>query len=133
MADSLAVSASLMLSHPGLKTSKYTIEVVFRPSVPDNSQHWQVFNDDNQLIAFLEKAENFKELHFEGSTSTCRESVTNQGDESEGNDGIRQLKGNKIPKGLVSLERLFDRHDRFVKKKKWDDPNSPPETEPVNI
>ncbi|KAH9324492.1 hypothetical protein KI387_004670, partial [Taxus chinensis] len=41
MADSLAVSASLMLPHPGLKTNKYTIEVVFRPSVPNNSQHWQ--------------------------------------------------------------------------------------------
>ncbi|KAH9308559.1 hypothetical protein KI387_036470, partial [Taxus chinensis] len=31
MADSLAVSASLMLPHPGLKTNKYTIEVVFPP------------------------------------------------------------------------------------------------------
>ncbi|KAH9331401.1 hypothetical protein KI387_003509, partial [Taxus chinensis] len=41
MADALAVSASLMLPHPGLKTNKYTIEVVFRPSVPNNSQHWQ--------------------------------------------------------------------------------------------
>ncbi|KAH9290853.1 hypothetical protein KI387_034970, partial [Taxus chinensis] len=67
------------------------------------------------------------------SSSACRESVTDQGDESEGNDGICQLKGNKIPKGLVSLERLFNRHDRFVKKKKRDDPNSSPETKPVNI
>ncbi|KAH9317232.1 hypothetical protein KI387_019001, partial [Taxus chinensis] len=41
MADSLAVSASLMLPHPCLKTDKYTIEMVFCPSVPDNSQHWQ--------------------------------------------------------------------------------------------
>ncbi|KAH9299694.1 hypothetical protein KI387_031376, partial [Taxus chinensis] len=64
------------------------------------------------------------------STSTCRESVTNQGDESEGNDGICHLKGKKIPKGLVFLERLFDKHDRFVKKKRRDDPDSSPETEP---
>ncbi|KAH9327884.1 hypothetical protein KI387_044376, partial [Taxus chinensis] len=54
------------------------------------------------------------------STSMCRESVTDQKDESEGNDDICQLKGNKIPKGLVSLERLFDRHDHFVKKKRRD-------------
>ncbi|XP_059071744.1 uncharacterized protein LOC131869725 [Cryptomeria japonica] len=33
------------------------------------------------------------------------------------NDGVIQLKGNKIPKGLVSLERLFDRHDAFKKGK----------------
>ncbi|XP_059073315.1 uncharacterized protein LOC131874092 [Cryptomeria japonica] len=32
-------------------------------------------------------------------------------------DGIMQLKGNKIPKGLVSLERLFDRHDAYKKNK----------------
>ncbi|KAH9320105.1 hypothetical protein KI387_021874, partial [Taxus chinensis] len=64
------------------------------------------------------------------STSMCRESVTDQKDESEGNDGICQLKGNKILKGLVSLERLFDRHDRFVKKKRRDDAGSSPETEP---
>ncbi|KAH9313524.1 hypothetical protein KI387_022151, partial [Taxus chinensis] len=32
-----------------------------------------------------------------------------------------------------SLERLFDRHDRFVKKKRRDDPDSSPETELVNI
>ncbi|KAH9304902.1 hypothetical protein KI387_009306, partial [Taxus chinensis] len=67
------------------------------------------------------------------STSTCRESINGQNHESEEKDGICQLKGNKIPKGLVSLERLFDRHDRFVKKKKRDDPDSSPETEPVNI
>ncbi|KAH9306474.1 hypothetical protein KI387_010878, partial [Taxus chinensis] len=64
------------------------------------------------------------------STSKCRESVTDQDNESEGNDGICQLKGNKIPKGLVSLERLFDRHDHFVKKKRLGDPDSSPETEP---
>ncbi|KAH9321955.1 hypothetical protein KI387_016594, partial [Taxus chinensis] len=59
--------------------------------------HWQVFNDDNQLITFLEKANNFKELHFDGSTSTCRESLTGQAHESE-KDTVIQLKGNKIPK-----------------------------------
>ncbi|KAH9304239.1 hypothetical protein KI387_008643, partial [Taxus chinensis] len=30
-------------------------------------------------------------------------------------NGVLKLKGNKIPKGLVSLKELFDRHDRFVK------------------
>ncbi|KAH9302158.1 hypothetical protein KI387_013741, partial [Taxus chinensis] len=64
------------------------------------------------------------------STSMCRESITDQKDESEENDCICQLKGNKIPKGLVSLERLLNRQDRFVKKKRRDDARSSPETEP---
>ncbi|KAH9289284.1 hypothetical protein KI387_033401, partial [Taxus chinensis] len=29
--------------------------------------------------------------------------------------------------------RLFDRHDHFVRKKRRDDPDSSPETEPVNL
>lgn len=35
-----------------------------------------------------------------------------------------QLKGNKIPKGLVSLERIFDKHDPYVKKKFLDSDSS---------
>ncbi|KAH9331038.1 hypothetical protein KI387_003146, partial [Taxus chinensis] len=30
-------------------------------------------------------------------------------------DGCIKLKGNKIPKVLVSLEDLFGKHDRFIK------------------
>ncbi|KAH9312256.1 hypothetical protein KI387_027291, partial [Taxus chinensis] len=67
------------------------------------------------------------------STSTCHESINGQNHESEEKDSVCQLKGNKIPKGLVSLERLFDWHDRFMKKKKQDVSDSSPETEPVNI
>lgn len=37
--------------------------------------------------------------------------------EKELEEGRVQLKGNKIPKGLASVENLFDRHDRFVNKK----------------
>ncbi|KAH9314580.1 hypothetical protein KI387_023207, partial [Taxus chinensis] len=33
-----------------------------------------------------------------------------QGEETD-QDGCIKLKGNKIPKGLVSLEELFDKHD----------------------
>ncbi|KAH9326762.1 hypothetical protein KI387_006940, partial [Taxus chinensis] len=47
-ADSLAVSASLLLPHPQFKQDTYSIEIVYRPSVPDNATHWQVFNDDQQ-------------------------------------------------------------------------------------
>ncbi|KAH9302874.1 hypothetical protein KI387_014457, partial [Taxus chinensis] len=33
-----------------------------------------------------------------------------RGEETD-QDGCINLKGNKIPKGLVSLEELFDKHD----------------------
>lgn len=39
-ADSLAVLASLLLPHLDFKDGSYRIEIVYRPSVPDNVNHW---------------------------------------------------------------------------------------------
>lgn len=36
--DSLAVSASLLLPHPDFKNQVYRMEVLSRPSVPDNEE-----------------------------------------------------------------------------------------------
>ncbi|KAH9308976.1 hypothetical protein KI387_036887, partial [Taxus chinensis] len=47
------------------------------------------------------------------TTSPIQEEVENE----DPGDGIIQLKGNKIPKGLVSLEEIFDKHDNFIKEK----------------
>ena len=38
---------------------KIKMEVIFRPSVPDNVEHWQIFNEENQVIRFLKNMEEF--------------------------------------------------------------------------
>jgi ribonuclease HI len=51
LVDSLVVSASnLQLSK---EIGFYKVEVNFRPSLPDNLEHWQVFENDSQLLRFL--------------------------------------------------------------------------------
>ncbi|KAH9299017.1 hypothetical protein KI387_030699, partial [Taxus chinensis] len=50
------------------------------------------------------------------SESSFCESVSNSYQEIDGE--FIQLKGNKIPKGLVSLEGLFDKHDHFIQDKR---------------
>lgn len=35
------------------------MKVIFRPSVPDNIEHWQIFNDESQVIQFLNNMEEF--------------------------------------------------------------------------
>lgn len=55
----------------------------------------------------------FASSFFEGSENDCNEFCSNIGDNSR--KEVVQLKGNWIPKGLVSLERLFDCNDRYVK------------------
>jgi hypothetical protein len=34
-----------------------------RPSIPNNIQNWQVFEDDEQLHNFLESIDEFSEMH----------------------------------------------------------------------
>jgi ribonuclease HI len=52
-ADSLAKAASTF-APPTVFKLKYHIEMRHRPSIPNNIQHWQVFEDDEQLRKFLE-------------------------------------------------------------------------------
>lgn len=64
---------------------------------------------------------------------SCKEFSPNTPEELH--DGMLQLKGNKIPKGLVSLEHLFDRKDGYVKQRDKEAPvvQSSGEYEQINI
>lgn len=53
-ANSLVVSASLLLPHPDFKEDTYRVEMIYRPSVPNNVQNWQVSEGDAQIRDFLE-------------------------------------------------------------------------------
>ena len=72
-ADSLAVSASLLIPHPNFINNKYSVKIIHRPSIPDNNNSWQVFKDDAHINAFLQSIEKFSTNYFEGSKSECRE------------------------------------------------------------
>ena len=102
-ADCLVVSASLLIPPPEFNRDVYIVEMIHRPSVPNNDRHWQVFDDDGQIITFLEGIPPFLDLKFEGSHSNNG----TPGDDPE----VIQLEGNVIPRGLVTLESLFDKED----------------------
>ncbi|KAH9313449.1 hypothetical protein KI387_044083, partial [Taxus chinensis] len=92
--------------------------MVYRPKVPDNVEKWQNFNDEKQISAYMELDE-FDELYFERSKTTTQKTTTDEIDpDYDDSSGIIQLKGNKIPKGLVFLEDIFDKHDQYLKKNK---------------
>ena len=90
--------------------------MIYRLSVPDNVNHWQVFNDDTQLKEFIECAGNFVETFFEGSNHDGK----SIGEESTKFEEIIQLKGNRIPKELISLEHMFGRKDDHALKRNVD-------------
>lgn len=75
------------------------VKVVVRPSVLDNNIHWKEFDSDEQIIIFL-----IKEAKF--SVSNYKNLKQQYGDK------ILQLKSNKLPKGLVTLEYIFNSDDQ---------------------
>ena len=53
IADSIAVATSTF--HPPQNPLlRYEVEVRYRPSIPDNIKHWQVFEDDEKMKRFME-------------------------------------------------------------------------------
>ena len=55
-ADLLATFTSILVP----TNKKCSIELIFRPSVPDNVTNLRVFDDDEQIIDFFTNEESFK-------------------------------------------------------------------------
>lgn len=51
--DQLAMEASTFQLFDELVNDQVKMEVIFRPSILDNVYHWQVFNNDSQVVCFL--------------------------------------------------------------------------------
>jgi hypothetical protein len=80
------------------------MEVLFRPSIPDNLEHWQVFEDDDQIIRFMENRKEFTDTQVAFLVDSMDFEIIN-------------LQNNTLPKGCIPLENLFDRHDVFKGKR----------------
>ena len=91
-ADLLATSASRLVTN----NDKCSIELIFRPSVPENVTNMRVFDDNEQLIEFFTNEESFKESII---------------DEEESFSGLQNedaIQGNFMPKAIRTLEGMFD-------------------------
>ena len=88
-----------------------------RPSIPNNVQHWQVFEDDEQLCKFLESIDEFAEMHIDQENQNDPIWIMQEGEDSKefhdkiANHQMLVLKNNQIPKGLIPLEILFNQDD----------------------
>lgn len=77
--------------------------MIYGPSIPDNVNHWQVFDNDSQLKHFIACIGNFADIFFEGLENggkLVREELVESGE-------VIQLKENKFPWGLDSLVYFF--------------------------
>jgi ribonuclease HI len=96
---------------------KYHIEMRHRPSIPNNVQHWKVFEDDEQIKQFLEMVDEFSETHIDQKNQNDHAWVMQEGENPKklqdkiANHPMLLLKNNQIPRGRIPLERLFDQDD----------------------
>lgn len=91
--------ASKLIPSEDFSPDRFSIELIFRPSILDNITNWRIFNDDPDIVSFL----------------TSDGSYTNQIIDEDQHD--RQLQqdstNNVMPKSVVKLEDLYDLKDRF--------------------
>jgi hypothetical protein len=60
--NSLATVASRLSPLEDYKASQFAIELLYKPSVPNNISNWKVFEGDKHIINFLTNQNNFKDL-----------------------------------------------------------------------
>ena len=80
-----------------------------RHSIPGNIEHWQVFEDDKDILNFM-----LSEDKYHGQELDCSDLIeTTNAKEIIFGQEIIQLKTNKVPKGLVVLENMFDNKEKL--------------------
>ena len=95
------------------------MEVLYRPSIPDNIRHWQVFEDDEQVKRFLKMIDEFASIKVDQEDQNPDSSEFPVIEDLPGisllnhiaGHKVLQLKSNFIPKGLIPLEQIFDKND----------------------
>ena len=80
LANGLAFATSTSLKP--YERKQYTIQVKYRPSVPDNEKYWQVFEGDKQIEDFLQSKNEFEtpksDLEYEQDCPTKEKSLSEE-------------------------------------------------------
>ena len=59
--DLLANVAFQLIPSENFEPNAFFVELIYRPSVPENVTNWRVFNNDEQIINFLTMEDTFKD------------------------------------------------------------------------
>jgi hypothetical protein len=129
LADSLAIAASRLSPLEDYEASWFTVELLYKPSVPKNISNWKVFEGYEKIIDFLTNQDNFKDLSIDD------EVFQEQAIETDPPIGqpIDRSKSHTISKGIDNIENLFDLKECFRGPKDAKTNNSCPLHETVNL
>jgi hypothetical protein len=129
LADSLVTATSSLSPLEDYKVFRFTVELLYKPSIPNNISNWKVFEGDEQIISFLTNQDNFKDLAIddEDFQGKLMETSPREGQCAD------KLKAHTFPKGIENLENLFDIKEFFKGPKNTKTGSSCPLHETVNL
>jgi ribonuclease HI len=134
LVDSLATTTSRLSPLEDYEASRFSIELLYKPSVPDNIANWRVFEGDEQIISFFTNEENFRDLAIDDEV--FQEMIVGQDNQIPNptkRSNPTQPKLHTMPRGVVSLENLFDLQEKFKKPKNTKTNSSCPFYEVINL
>jgi ribonuclease HI len=111
-ADLLDNVASKLFPTEGLSLNSFSIELLFKPSIPNNITNWRVFDDDQQIIDFLHMEDTFQGAIINEGThdeNLCNFMVISYPRSPKSTYDLV----NSIPRSVVRLEFFYDLHDKF--------------------
>ena len=89
--DLLTNTASRLILPKGLSPQNFSIELMYRPYIPDNFMSWKVFDDDHQILDFLSAQNTFEGMAIDEANH--EKSLSNP--------------SNIIPKFVISIEKFY--------------------------
>ena len=101
----LANVASNLFPSDDFSHDKFSVELIYRPSIPDNITNWRVFEDDEQIINFLHSEDTFKGSAIDDKQHEALLQALALEEKPK--------HSNIIPKNIVRLEKLFDLQEKF--------------------
>ena len=101
----LANVASNLFPSNDFSHDKFSIEFIYRLSIPNNTMNWRIFECDEQIINVLHS----KDIFMRSIIDDEHHEALLQASASENNPKYR----NFIAKNIIRLEKLFDLQDKF--------------------
>ena len=104
--DLSANIASRLIPLENFQPNTFSIELIYRPSVPENITNWRLFNDDEQIINFITMEETFKGsvIDEDQHDAEIKKGIT---------ESSKTTEENPIPRFVVKLEKFYDLQDKF--------------------
>ena len=101
----LANVASNLCPSDDFSHDKFSLELIYRLSIPDNITNWMVFEDDEQIINFLHSEDTFKGSIIDDEQHEALLQASASRENPEHSDGM--------PKNIIRMEKFFDLQDKF--------------------